>query len=73
MDKQNWKEMEKDMLEELHSLIEADETDIDEVVRTSLRNYNILFGEIKGMRKQYHVLWKSYAELRYKNMHKEMN
>lgn len=68
MDKQNWKEIEKDMLEELHSLIEADETDIDEVVRTSLRNYNILFGEIKGMRNQYHVLWKSYAELRYKEM-----
>lgn len=73
MNKENWKEIEKDMLEELHSLIEADETDIDEVVRTSLRNYNILFGEIKSMRKQYHVLWKSYAELRYKNMHKEMN
>lgn len=65
MNKQNWKELERDMLDELQSLIEVDETDIDEVVRTSLRNYNILFGEIKGMRKQYNILWKSYADLRF--------
>jgi hypothetical protein len=66
MNEQNWKELERDMLEELHSLIEVDETDIDEVVRTSLRNYNILFGEVKSMRQQYNILWKSYAELRYR-------
>ena len=65
MNKQNWKELERDMLDELQSLIEVDETDIDEVVRTSLRNYNILFGEIKGMRKQYNEIWKEYANLRF--------
>jgi hypothetical protein len=73
MDKENWKEIENDILSELRCLIDADDTDVDELVRTSLRNYDILFAEIHRTREKYNILWKSYADLKYKEMHRGMN
>ena len=72
-DSENWKDIENDILSELHRLIDADDTDVDELVRTSLRNYNILFAEIHRTRSKYNTLWKSYADLKYREMNRGMN
>lgn len=64
-DSENWKEIENDMLSELHRLIDADNIDVDELVRTSLRNYNILFSQIHRTRRMYNEIWEDYANLRF--------
>ena len=64
-DSENWKDIENDILSELHCLIDADDTDVDELVQTTLRHYNILFAQIHRTRRMYNEIWKEYANLRF--------
>tara|TARA_R100001163_G_scaffold65798_1_gene64980 strand:- start:5885 stop:6109 length:225 start_codon:yes stop_codon:yes gene_type:complete len=70
-DSENWKDIENDIRSELHRLIDADDIDVDELVRTSLRNYYILFAEIHRTREKYNMLWKSYADLTHRERRRE--